>query len=160
MLLAWILGGVFLILDLFFSFLRAALVNVRVPQLLELGSDDPKQLEETITFLEKPRLRATLRLLVALTHILLAACVWAICANSFATLSLGAMIGILAAMLLIILMAEFTFERFPLKNPENWAMRLTSFGLFIDAVFSPITKTLIWLQGTNHKTQRNSWFCY
>lgn len=155
MLLAWILGALFLMLDLFFSLLRAALVNVRVPQLLELGSDDPQQLEETITFLEKPRLRVTLRLLVALTHILLAACAWAICSNKLANLSLGAMIGILAAMLLVILMLEFAFERFPLKDPETWALRLTSLGRFIDVVFSPITKTLIWLQGTNHKTQRS-----
>ncbi|MBA4384602.1 MAG: hypothetical protein C0410_07685 [Anaerolinea sp.] len=155
MLLAWILGAIFLILDLFFSFLRAALVNVRVPQLLELGSEDPQQLEETITFLEKPRLRVTLRLLVALTHILLAACTWAICTYELANLSLGAMIGILAALLLVIMMLEFAFERFPLKDPETWALRLTSLGRFIDVVFSPITKTLIWLQGTNHKTQRS-----
>jgi putative hemolysin len=155
MLLAWILGGLFLMLDLFFSFLRAALVNVRVPQLIELGSDDPQQLEETITFLEKPRLRVTLRLLVALTHILLAACAWAICSSTLVALSLGAMIGILAALLLVILMLEFTVERFPLKDPETWALRLTSLGRFIDVVFSPITKTLVWLQGTNHQTQRS-----
>ncbi len=155
MLLAWILGGVFLILDLFFSLLRAALVNVRVPQLLELGSDDPKQLEETITFLEKPRLRVTLRLTVALCHILLAACLWVICASNLINLSLGAIIGILAGLLLVILMLEFTAERFPLKDPETWALRLTSIGRFIDVLFSPITKTLIWLQGTNHQAQRS-----
>lgn len=155
MLLVWILGGLFLLLDLFFSFLRAALLNVRVPQLLELGSDDPQQLEETITFLEKPRLRVTLRLLVALTHILLAACVWAISASKLAKLSLGGMIGILAALLLFILILEFSVERFPLKDPETWALRLTSPGRFIDILFSPITSMLIWLQGTNHKTQRS-----
>ncbi len=155
MLLAWILGGVFLILDLFFSLLRAALVNVRVPQLLELGSDDPQQLEETIRFLEKPRLRATLRLVVALCHILIAACVWSICSYNLSNLSLGAIIGILAALLLVILMLEFTTERFPLKDPETWALRLTSVGRFIDVVFSPITKALVWLQGTNHQAQRS-----
>ncbi|MHB8087649.1 MAG: hemolysin family protein [Anaerolineaceae bacterium] len=155
MLYIWILGGLFLALDLFFSFLRAALVNVRVPQLLELGSDDPQQLEETITFLEKPQLRATLRLLVALTHILLAACIWAICSSKLSYLSFGAMIGILAAMLLVILMLEFAIERIPLKNPESWALRFTSVGRFINVVFSPITKTFVWLQGTNHLTQRS-----
>ncbi len=155
MLYIWILGGLFLALDLFFSFLRAALVNVRVPQLLELGSDDPQQLEETITFLEKPQLRATLRLLVALTHILFAACIWAICSSKLPHLSFGAMIGILVAMLLVILMLEFTIERFPLKNPESWALRFTSVGRFINVVFSPITKTFVWLQGTNHQTQRS-----
>lgn len=155
MLYIWILGALFLALDLFFSFLRAALVNVRVPQLLELGSDDPQQLEETITFLEKPQLRATLRLLVALTHILLAACIWAICSSKLPYLSFGAMIGILAAMLLVILILEFTIERYPLKNPESWAFRFTAVGRFINVLFSPITKTFVWLQGTNHQTQRS-----
>lgn len=142
-------------LDLFFSFLRAALLNVRVPQLLELGSDDPQQLEETITFLEKPRLRVTLRLLLALTHILLAACVWAISSSKLASLSIGGVIGILSALLLFILILEFSVERIPLKDPETWALRLTSPGRFIDVVFSPITTMLIWLQGTNHRTQRS-----
>ncbi|PKN99645.1 MAG: hypothetical protein CVU42_06540 [Chloroflexi bacterium HGW-Chloroflexi-4] len=155
MYLAWILGGFLLVLDLFFSFLRAALVNVRVPQLLELGSDDPTQLEETITFLEKPQLRATLRFLVAMTHILLAACVWTICSSTLADLSFGAIIGILVGFLLFVLIFEFTIERIPLKNPELWALRLTSVGRFLNVVFSPITKTLVWLQGTNHQTQRS-----
>ncbi|MBA3075425.1 MAG: HlyC/CorC family transporter [Anaerolineae bacterium] len=155
MLLAWILAGLFLIFDIFFSFLRAAMVNVRVPQLLELGSDDPKQLEETITFLEKPHLRATLRFLVALTHILLAACVWAICSYKLPDLSFGAIIGILVALLLFILTLEFTIERVPLKNPESWALRLTAVGRFLNIVISPISKTLVWLQGTDHQTQRS-----
>ena len=154
MLLVWILGGLFLVLDLFFSFLRAALLNVRVPQLLELGSEDPQQLEETITFLEKPRLRVTLRLLVALTHILLAACAWTIGSSKLPNLTLGGMIGILAALLLFILIFEFSIERIPLKAHEIWALRLTAPGRFLDVLFSPITTMLIWLQGTNHKTQR------
>jgi CBS domain containing-hemolysin-like protein len=155
MYLVWILGGLLLVLDLFFSFLRAALVNVRVPQLLELGSDDPTQLEETITFLEKPQLRATLRFLVAMTHILLAACVWAISSSLLINPSLGAIMGILVVFLLFILILEFTTERIPLKKPESWALRLTSVGRFLNVVFSPITKALVWLQGTNHQTQRS-----
>jgi CBS domain containing-hemolysin-like protein len=147
--LPWILGAIFLILDLFFAFLRTALVNVRAPQLIESGSDIPKKLEETIAFLEKPRLRATLRLVVALTHILLASTILYLCVETFGVLSFGAMIGILVAMLFILLMLEFLIERIALKNPELYALRLVTVARFVDFLFSPISKTLIWLQGTN-----------
>lgn len=154
MVLAWILGGFFLILDIFFAFLRAALVNVRVPQLLELGSEDPTQLEETMAFLEKPRLRAALRLMSALTHLLLAGCVWFISAMSFKTITLGGIFGIFVLFILVLLSIEFGFERIPLRNPEKWALRVTSLARFFDFVFSPITNYLVWLQGTNNMILR------
>ena len=149
--LSWVLGGVFLILDLFFALLRAALVNVRVPQLIELGAQMPEDLEETMAFLEKPRLRAALRLLTAMSHILLAACVWYLCALALPEATLGTIIGILVAFLLLLLGLEFTLERIPLKNPEGWALRLTRPARFFDAIFSPITNTLVWLQGTHRQ---------
>lgn len=151
MIVAWVLGICFLLLDLFFAFLRAALVNVRVPQLLEQGSNDPTQLEETMAFLEKPRLRAALRLMTALTHILLAGCVWFICASLISTLSLGGVIGIYALFIFVLLSFEFTIERIPLHNPEKWALRLTSLARFFDFIFSPFTNFLVWLQGTNNQ---------
>ena len=32
----------FLLLDIFFSIIRAALLNVRMPQLVDLGADEPQ----------------------------------------------------------------------------------------------------------------------
>jgi len=154
MLLAWILGAFFLILDLFFAFIRTSLVNVRVPQLIELGSGNTEKLDETVAFLERPRLRATLRFLVAFTHLLLAACILFLCTGYFEALPLGAMIGILAVMLLVVLALEFGVERAALKNPELWTLRLVSIGNFFDTLFSPISNTLIWLQGTNNLSTR------
>lgn len=149
--LCWVLGGLFLFLDLFFALLRAALVNVRVPQLIELGAEMPEDLEETMAFLEKPRLRAALRLLTAISHILLAACVWFIVAQVMPEPTLGALIGILVLFLLLLLGLEFTLERIPLRNPELWALRLTRPARLFDTIFSPITNTLVWLQGTNRQ---------
>ncbi len=154
MVLAWLLGSLFLILDLFFAFLRAALVNVRVPQLLELGSEDPKQLETTLAFLEKPRLRAALRLMSVLMHLMLAGCVWYVFDQYFANVSLGAVIGIFALYILILLSLEFAIERVPLRDPEKWALKLTSSARFFDLIFSPISNFMVWLQGTNRQTQR------
>lgn len=154
MFLVWILGGFFVLLDLFFAFLRAALVNVRVPQLLELGSEDPIQLEETIAFIEKPRLRAAFRLMSALTHLLLAGCVWTIFLRPLPHPNLGGTLGFFALFMLILLSLEFGFERIPLQNPEKWALRLTAPARFFDFILSPITNFLVWLQGTNNQILR------
>ena len=130
------------------------MVNVRVPQLIELLSNNPENLEKTIDFLERPRLRATLRFLVAFTHVLLAASLLFLCIDQFGELSLGVMIGILVAMLLLVMALEFSIERVALKDPERWALRLRSIGNFLDHVLSPVSNTLIWLQGTNNQALR------
>jgi CBS domain containing-hemolysin-like protein len=154
MLLGWLLGGFFLLLDLYFAFLRAALVNVRAPQLIELGSEDPKQLEETLAFLEKPRLRAAMRLMSALMHILLAACLSFLWKEFYPKLSLGWIFCLFVLFLFLLLSLEFLLERIPLHNPEKWALHLTPLARFFDFVFSPITNFLVWLQGTNKQVLR------
>lgn len=154
MLLAWILGGVFLLLDLFFSFLRAALVNIRVPQLLELGIGNPQQLEMTMAFLEKPRLRAALRVLTALTHFILTGIVFFIIHQLVPGLKLGWVIAIAFGFAVILLSLEFLLERIPLHDPEKWAFRLTGSARFFDLIFSPLTNYLVWLQGTDKQAFR------
>ena len=52
--LAWGLLVFFLFLDLFFAILRAALVNVRIPQLIEEVDQEHVNIETTMEFLEKP----------------------------------------------------------------------------------------------------------
>lgn len=154
MTLVWVLLVLFLLFDLFFAFLRAALVNVRLPQLIELCNDEPQKLEGMLTFLERPRLRATLRFLVAASHLMIAACVWMIFEAVYSNVTIGAGIGIFAGLLLVLLTLEFAIERIPLKNPEVWALRLAAPGKFFDLVFSPFTLFLIWLQGTDHHMPR------
>ena len=150
----WFFVILFYLLDLFFSIMRVALVNVRLPQLIELGTEEPQKLEETITFLEKPRLRAALRLITALMHMILAACVWFVVEESAVPLSLAGRIGILALLAIFLLCSEFLLERIPLKNPEKWAFTLTPIARFFDNLFSPLTKLFIFLQGTNNATFR------
>lgn len=49
----WILLIVFILLDLFVSMTRAALLNARLPQLIDQGTEDKERLERTIRTLEK-----------------------------------------------------------------------------------------------------------
>ncbi len=137
----------FVLLDIFFAILRASLVNVRVPQLMGEGSQEPQQVERTISLLEKPRLRATLRLLVGLSHLLVAATVLAILEKSEISLTLGGKLGVFALVLLVLLGLEFIFERLPLVNPEKYALALTPIANVLDWIISPISGSLVGLQG-------------
>lgn len=137
----------FFLLDIFFAILRAALVNVRVPQLMDMGSNEPQQVERTIALLEKPRLRATLRVLVGLSHLLVAGSVLAILEQSEIALTLAGKLGVFALVLLVLLAFEFIFERLPLINPERYALALTPVARILDWIISPISGSLVGLQG-------------
>jgi CBS domain containing-hemolysin-like protein len=137
----------FFLLDIFFAILRAALVNVRVPQLMDMGSNEPQQVERTIALLEKPRLRATLRVLVGLSHLLVAGSVLAILEQSEIALTLAGKLGVFAVVLLVLLAFEFIFERLPLINPEKYALALTPVARILDWIISPISGSLVGLQG-------------
>jgi putative hemolysin len=152
--ITWLFLLIFVALDLFFAIIRAALVNVRVPQLIGLTTQDPRKLEGSIKLLERPRLRATLRLMVGLSHLFVAACVLNLFIQKFPTYTLGSMIGMAALVLAVLVTFEFILERFPLKNPETWALKLTPVASFLDVLFSPLSIFLIRLQGTNDQSPR------
>ena len=137
----------FFLLDIFFAILRAALVNVRVPQLMDMGSNEPQQVERTISLLEKPRLRATLRVLVGLSHLLVAGSVLAILEQSEVSLNLAGKLGVFAVVLLVLLAFEFIFERLPLNNPEKYGLALTPVARVLDWIISPVSGSLVGLQG-------------
>jgi CBS domain containing-hemolysin-like protein len=145
---------VFLLLDVFFSLIRAALFNVRMPQLVELGGQEPRKVERTIALVEKPRLRAAFRTLAGVTHLCVAAGFVALLATLNIPLTMIGWVGFFILALLVMLVFEFLFERLPLRNPEKWALALTPLATGIDWVLSPITATLIRLQGTDGASPR------
>ncbi len=154
-LIAWILLFVFLLLDLFISVTRAALFNARLPQLIDLGTEDRGMLERTIKVLETGRLRATMRFLVALLHALVLASAWLLLQAAGVQYNIAGLLGIFALTIFILLAFEFLAERFPLKDPEAWAMRLAPVARLLDQLFSPFVSLLIGLQGTGGVVQRN-----
>jgi len=144
----------FVLLDVFFSIIRVALLNVRMPQLVELGEEEPKKVERTVELLEKPRLRATFRLLVGLTHLCVAASVVGLISALGITPAIAGWVGIFALALIVLLTFEFLFERLPLRNPEKWALALTPIAKILDTVLSPISAALVKMQGTNTSSPR------
>jgi len=146
---------VFVLVDLFLSVTRTALFNARLPQLIDLGSEDRNQLEKTIRILEKTRIRATMRFLVVLFHALVLACVWVLIDQSGNLISFAGTLGIFALAIIVLVGFEFLVERFPLKNPEIWALRLSPIANFLDILFSPLISLFVMLQGTEDVVQRN-----
>jgi CBS domain containing-hemolysin-like protein len=154
-LIAWILLGIFFVLDLFVSMMRAALLNARLPQLIDQGTEDKERLEKTIRILEKYRLRVTLRFLVVLLHAFVLACAWVLIERTGAQISFAGMLGLFALILIVLVGFEFLMERFPLKDPEDWALSLAPVASFLDILFSPIVSIFVNLQGTAASVQRN-----
>ena len=153
--ITWILLVIFILLDLFVSMTRAALLNARLPQLIDQGTEDKERLERTIRTLEKFRLRATLRFLVVLLHALVLACAWLLIMDTRLEISFAGTLGLFALFLVVLLGFEFLMERFPLKDPEDWSLHLAPIANFLDALFSPLVSIFVTLQGTADSVQRN-----
>jgi CBS domain containing-hemolysin-like protein len=153
--LVWILWGGFILLDLFFAVVRVALLNARLPQLIDLGSEDGRDFDRTIRILEKPHLRTTLRMMMGLTHALVLACAWMLFKATGIQISVAGAIGFFILIVLLLMALEHLVERFPLKNPEIWAIRLAPVGDVLDVIFTPLSYLMIMFQGTGAQVQRN-----
>jgi CBS domain containing-hemolysin-like protein len=155
-LFTWLLLAGIIILDLLFAVTRAAMLNVRAASLDNIDDLDPRLENRVHTTLERPRLRATLRLALGLTHFIIAALAAWIAVNALGmSATVGALIGILAACMVVLLALEFLLERFPLREPEKWAVVLSGFAAFLDFLFTPVTALMVWLQGSANLGDRS-----
>jgi CBS domain containing-hemolysin-like protein len=140
--------AVFLILDIIFTIIRAALLNVRIPLLADLATHNPRSVERIITLVERPRLRAAFRILVGLAHLGVAAGFVALFSVLRISLAPSAWVGAFALLLILLLMLEFLFERLPLHNPEKWLLAMAPLARVLDGLLSPLSALLVRLQGT------------
>lgn len=145
---------IFLLLDMIFTSIRAALMNVRIPLLADLGPQNPRGVERAIALVERPRLRAAFRILVGFAHLGVAAGVVALFSVLKVALAPSAWVGVFALLLIVLLMVEFLFERLPLSSPERWALALAPLVQVLDGILSPISELLVRLQGTDGVTPR------
>ncbi len=140
--------AVFLFLDIIFTIIRAALLNVRIPLLADLAAHNLRSVEHIITLVERPRLRAAFRILVGLAHLGVAAGFVALFSVLRISLAPSAWVGAFALLLILLLMLEFLFERLPLHNPEKWSLAMAPLARVLDGLLSPLSALLVRLQGT------------
>lgn len=154
--LNWLLLVFLVLLDLFIALLRAALVNARLTQLMGVPEYLQKQAQAALKLVEKPELRAMLRVLTGTSHILvLTALLWIVLTAWKDQINLAGAVGIAVLVLVLLYVLEFSFERLPLKNPEMWAISLTPIASVLNFICQPITLVLTELQGTRGRSERS-----
>ncbi len=154
--LNWLLLVFLILLDLFFSLIRAALVNARLTQLMGMPDHMQKRVQSTLKLVEKPELRASLRILTGISHVLVVTTfLWMILFIYRDKIDLAGAIGIAILVLLVVYLIDFSFERLPLKNPEAWAITLTPIAASLTFILQPLTWILMELQGTRGQSERS-----
>jgi putative hemolysin len=128
-----------LILDLMIAATRVSLSNARVAKLLVLQEEKPASAKRAIALHESSRLVAVLRLSqtsmrfgIAIIGFLLIQS-WTLTSPRAWLLQVVGLFALTVVMLLI----EFTVESNALADPEEWALRLSSFGNLLVFVFTP-----------------------
>ena len=136
-------------LDLYFAAVRTALVNAHTPKLISLNNIKPQTIDDTLNVLERPRLRASFRLVLGLTHYLIAGLAWWLIYDlSGKTITPWGSLGILALAVIVLLALEFWAERLPLRQPELWSVRFRSTAKAMDILMTPLSWLMVTLQGS------------
>ncbi len=139
-------------LDVLFAITRTSLLNSRQAHLMIMHEHQPARVDRALAVINRPRLRASLRLAVIITRFLLAGLVWLAFATwpgptlvPSARIGLGFVVLFLAGVLL--LMLEYTVEGRVLLKTENWAIRMAPVGAALDILLTPISALLMVLIG-------------
>ena len=145
---SWLFLFIILGLDSLLVLVRASYIHVRVPHLITLREQDHHRVERTLKLLEQPTLPAGLRVSVVFMHLTLGMTSWVLLVDLLkrwpALWVLLLTITLLGITLMII---EFTLEGLVLRNPEQWALRLSALTRLIDLLLRPLTIILIRLLG-------------
>ena len=153
----WLLLSALILIDLYFTVIRTAMVNTRAPRLVNLEGQEPRRVEFTLNTLERPRLRATFRLMLGFTHFLTAATAGWIAYQVWGeNLTLLGILGVFLLTMIILLSLEFLAERAPLHHSELWAVRLSPAARIMDILLSPLSTLMILLQGSSHLNQNSA----
>ncbi len=149
-----ILAVFLFLLDILYVITRASLVNAHLPRLLNLRVDHESSVDLTIQRMERPRVRVSLRIahllcLAVLVFVFLS--FWAI---SYPTifLSVGWMILITLGFGILISLVEAVFDGYVLRDPENWALRMSGFAALTDFFLSPVSAIAIRLMNQSESS--------
>ncbi len=144
-----------LVLDLGLSAARVSLLNARPLRLLGLREKKSISVDSTLTLIEAPRLRPSLRLSQVMLRFFIAALtlylVYEMAKESSALLVLQLLGLVLVAVLLMI--GEFTVESYVLHDPESWALRLRIFGRVLVMLCTPLIAIPLSILGERWKPQ-------
>ena len=146
----WVFAGlILLIFDLLIVAVKTSFGHAKLPQLLNLRESREKTINQTVRFIEKPRLRISLRLAVVLVHFLLAGYMTLMLINFANMMNVWLILLYLLIGMILLSNIEFGVESVVLRKPEENAIRLKFVGVLIDFLFSPLSAFLLTFLGPN-----------
>ncbi len=151
-LVIWVLAAVFLGLDVLIAAVKASLSYARLPYLLNLRESRENAVDGTVSVIEKPRLRTSLRLAATFMHFLIAGLVVLI--YHIYAVQPSLMLGLFYVLLgmLLVNSIEFGIEGLVLRDPEENAIRMRFLGTVLNTLFSPLSLMMMGMLGSNaHK---------
>ncbi|HHY88416.1 MAG TPA: HlyC/CorC family transporter [Chloroflexi bacterium] len=147
---------VLLVVDLLVVFLRSAVINARVPQLMSLRGQTTKNLDRTLDLVDRLSLRVALRFITSLAHFMLGVTTWLLLWSLFPQPEMGWALLALAGAVLVILLIEYGIEGLILKDPEAWTLRLTGAAGLLDLLLRPFSALFIALLGSSATLDRRA----
>ena len=145
----WIFLAVFVVLDLLFVAVKASLSHARLPYLLSLREHREEDVDNTVSLIETPQFRTSLRISVMFVHFVLAGLIALIIMRLNSDLNLWLTLLYVVLVMILLSVMEFAVESTVLKDPEECAIKLRSVGTLINFFFSPLSNLFIKLLGPN-----------
>jgi CBS domain containing-hemolysin-like protein len=147
--LNWILTGIVFLLDLVVVIVKASLTYAKLPQLFNLREGRESAVDKTVSVIEEPRLKTSLRLALMLVHFLLVGLVSLLLAPVIAGASIWLLLALILLGMILLSVIEFSLEAIILRQPDENAIRFRHLGVLINFIFGPLASVLIKLLGPN-----------
>jgi len=136
-------------LDLLTIAVKASLSHARLTHLLSLREGRETEVDQTISVIEKPRLRTSLRLAVMFYHVFLGGLAIALLMGHGNPRNIWLNLFLLLMGYFLLNVIEFGIEAWILREPEEHAIRLWTFGSIIDFLFTPFSALVAGILGPN-----------
>lgn len=144
-------------LDLVLVATRSSILNLHLPRLLGLHEHRKADVERTLSLLDKPRVRISLRLAQVLIHCFYTIVILLVFQTWFKPdTQMWLLLGLTFVVVLIILGSEFALEGKCSRQPENLALSLTPFAYFVDFLCAPFSALFLALLPTSADARQKS----
>ncbi len=141
--------AIFFFLDLLTIAVKASLSHARLTHLLSMREGREEVVDRTISVIEKPRLHTSLRLGVMFFHVFLGGLAVALLLGDGDLNNIWLNLFLLLMGYFLLNLVEFGIEAWILREPEESAMRLWTFGAIIDFLFMPFSALVAGILGPN-----------
>ncbi len=151
-LIIWITVAVIFGLDILIATIKSALSYARLPYLLNLRESRENAVDSTVSIIEKPRLRTSLRLAITFMHFLISGLILVILSTYWPGMPLLLNLLYVIFGMVMVSAIEFGIEGLILQDPEENAIRFRFLGAVLNYLFSPLSAMMMGLLGPNaHK---------